>query len=251
MTPPISIQLYTLREGISRDATATLARLADAGFTRVEPYDLLELRDVYAAALPATGLAAPSAHDQFVGLGDPAPHLRAAADLGVEVLVEAAVDAARWTTRESVEGIARELADAAARARDLGLRVGYHNHWWELENRIDGAHALEVFADALPDDVVLEVDVYWAAVGGADAPALLRRLGERVRLLHVKDGPVTRDARAQLPAGRGSVDWDAVFAAAPTATRVIEFDDYAGDVFDGVLASLDYLRGRGDGEGRA
>jgi sugar phosphate isomerase/epimerase len=30
-------------------------------------------------------------------------------------------------------------------------------------------------------------------VAGQDVPALLGRLGERVRYLHVKDGPVTRD----------------------------------------------------------
>jgi len=38
------------------------------------------------------------------------------------------------------------------------------------------------------------------------------------------------------------MDMPAVLAAAPRALRVIEFDDYRGDPFDGIAASLAYLR---------
>ena len=41
--------------------------------------------------------------------------------------------------------------------------------------------------ELLDERVVLEVDTYWASVGGADVVDLARRLGDRVRLLHVKD----------------------------------------------------------------
>ena len=89
--------------------------------------------------------------------------------------------------------------------------------------------------------MVLEVDTYWVEVGGVPVVDLLRRLGDQVRYLHVKDGPVNRDVKAQLPAGEGSMDVPAVLAAAPDAVRVIEFDDYTGDVFDGLAASLAYV----------
>jgi sugar phosphate isomerase/epimerase len=71
---------------------------------------------------------------------------------------------------------------------------------------------------------------------------LLGRLGDRVRFLHVKDGPKTRDVKAQLPAGEGDMDIPAVLAAAPEAMRVLEFDDYEGDTVDGLAASLAYVR---------
>ncbi len=71
------------------------------------------------------------------------------------------------------------------------MRVGYHNHWWEVERDFDGRHGLEVLADHLAPEVVLEVDTYWATVGGADVPALLGRLGDRVVALHIKDGDGT------------------------------------------------------------
>ena len=90
---------------------------------------------------------------------------------------------------------------------------------------------------------MIELDTYWAAVGGQDVPALLGRLGERVRLLHLKDGPVTTDHAAQLPLGEGAMPVPAILAAAPAAELgVLEFDAYAGDLFDGIAGGLAYAR---------
>ena len=100
---------------------------------------------------------------------------------------------------------------------------------------------VEGLAARLDPSAVLEVDTYWVEVGGVSAPDLLGRLGDRVQLIHVKDGPKTRDTSAQLPAGEGVIDIPAVLAAASQATRVLEFDDYDGDLFDGLAASLAYV----------
>jgi sugar phosphate isomerase/epimerase len=132
-------------------------------------------------------------------------------------------------------------------AAEHGVTVGYHNHFWELTSRIGDRTALEVFAEQLDPALVLEVDTYWATAGGADAPALLRRLGDRVRAIHVKDGGLATDGSGQVPAGQGRVPIAEVLAAAPQALRVIEFDHYDGDIFAGLAASLAFLS---DGEQR-
>ncbi len=46
----------------------------------------------------------------------------------------------------------------------------------------------------------------------------------------------------QTPAGQGQVDVPGILAAAPDAVRVVEFDDYAHDIFEGVAASLAWLK---------
>ena len=118
---------------------------------------------------------------------------------------------------------------------------------------MDGRPALEVLADALDDPVdggvnggvLLEVDTYWAAVGGQDVPALLGRLGDRVRYLHVKDGPVTRDdPMTAVGAGRMPV---AEILAAGTAAEwhVVELDQCATDMMTAVGESLAWLAARG------
>src|SRR5699024_5189796 len=84
-----------------------------------------------------------------------------------------------------------------------------------LAAQLDGRPALEVFAEALDPRVVLEIDTYWAAVGGADVPPLLERLGERVQLVHLKDGDLSEDPAAQLPLGTGAMPLAETLLAAP------------------------------------
>ncbi|WP_147915786.1 sugar phosphate isomerase/epimerase family protein [Ruania zhangjianzhongii] len=239
----ISVQLYSVREAIADDLPAAIARIAQLGFTHVEPWGFVDKVDQFREALTQNNLTAPSAHARLVTAEEVQPTFAAAAALGVRTLIDPMVPAERWTTREDVQATADRLAELAGPAAEHGLTIGYHNHSWELAEQVEGRPALEVFADLLDERVVLEVDTYWAAVGGVPAPELLARLGERVKFLHVKDGPITDDPKAQLPAGTGAMDVPAVLAAAPDALRVIEFDAYAGDIFEGLAASLAYLRG--------
>lgn len=241
-TIPLSVQLYTVRSAIADDLPGTLARLADLGFTLVEPWGFVERVDEYARLLPANGLAAPSAHAGLVGK-DLDPIFAAAARLGITTIIDPHIDEARWTTRDDVQAIARDLGAVAERAAEQGLVVGYHNHAFELENVIDGVPALEVFAAALPDGVVLELDTYWAEVGGVNAPDLLKRLGDRVRFLHIKDGPKTKDDREQVAVGRGVMPVREILRAAPQALPVIELDDHAGDVFTALADSIEFVEG--------
>ncbi|MFT4123422.1 MAG: TIM barrel protein [Microbacteriaceae bacterium] len=242
--PSLSVQLYTVREALAADAAGTLARLAALGLRAVEPFGLVEQAAVLRPLLAETGLAAPTSHASLVD-ADLDAVLAAAAALGVETVIEPAVGPERWHDREAIAGIAAALAEASRRAADLGLRVGYHNHWWETEIRLDGVPAIEVLAELLPEAVLLEVDVYWAAVGGTEPVALLERLGERVGAIHVKDGPISRDTARQLPAGAGAMPIAEILAAAPAARPVLEFDEYAGDLFEGLAAGIAHLSGLG------
>jgi sugar phosphate isomerase/epimerase len=238
----ISVQLYSVREEFAAHPEATLRRLASIGFERVEPYGVVENLAVLRDALPAFGLQAPTAHARLLGADQPAV-FQAAAELGIGIVIDPMVPAERWQEPADIAATAAALNDAAKIGAEHGVTVGYHNHWWELRSRIGGRSALEYLVDRLDPAVVLEVDTYWVTVGGADAPALLERLGARVRAIHVKDGGLATDASGQVPAGQGRVPVPGVLAAAPDALRVVEFDRYDGDIFDGLAASFAYLTG--------
>jgi sugar phosphate isomerase/epimerase len=242
VTSPISVQLYTVRDAIAADLPGTLQRLADIGYTQVEPWGFVERVEEYATALPAAGLTAPSAHAKLVGQ-DLEPIFAAATRLGVGTVIDPHVDETRWVTREDVEEIAAELGRISDAAAEHGLSVGYHNHAFELENLIDGTPALEVFAAALPKGVVLEVDTYWVEVGGVGAAELLARLGDQVQFLHVKDGPKTMDDTEQVAVGKGTMPVRDILRAAPQALAVVELDDHAGDVFTALRDSFTFLDG--------
>lgn len=243
MTPsPLSVQLYTVRDDLSKDLPGTLARVAELGFTQVEPYAFVDRVDEYAEHLPANGLTAPSAHVRLAGQ-DLAPIFAAAVRLGIGTVIDPHIPEERWTTREGVEGIAAELADIATQAAEHGLTIGYHNHEFEFERKIDGVSALEVLAGLLPPSVVLEIDTYWSEVGGEDTVALLGRLGDQVQFLHVKDGPKTKNDVEQLAVGSGAMPVREILAAAPQALQVVELDDHDGDVWVALADSISFLKG--------
>ena len=236
----LSVQLYTLRKALEQDFEGTLQRLVGFGFTQVEPFQLPALADRLRTGLRQNGLAAPTTH---VGLlsGNQDEICELAVELGIQTIIEPYVDPARWQAEADISQIASELNEAAQRAARYGLRVGYHNHHFELESKISGVHALEVFADRLAPEVVLEVDTYWAYAGGADVPALLKRLGDRVVALHLKDGDGTLDTAQQVAVGAGVLPIWEIIAAAPDALRVVELDDSKTDLFEAVAASREFL----------
>lgn len=237
----LSVQLYTVRGALEEDFDGTLAKIAGYGYTQVEPFAFTSFFDDLKAGLSAHGLSAPTTHVGLLASDDQDAVFEAAKELGIATVIDPFSDPARWQSADGIAEIAAGLNAAAEKAAAHGLTVGYHNHHFELESRIDGRHGLEVLADGLDPAVVLEVDTYWAYVGGADVPALLGRLGERVVALHIKDGDGSLDTTKQVPVGSGVVPVDDYLAAAPNALYVVELDDSEGDLVEAVGASHAYL----------
>lgn len=241
--PELSVQLYSVRERLADDFAGSVARLREIGFNRVEPFAMVDYAPELKSALADNGLSAPTTH-QSLADGDLDTIFATAAELGIGTVIHPFTPPDQWTTRDDVERVAGLLNLAAERASGHGLRVGYHNHDWELRLQLDGQSSLEVLADLVDPTVVLQVDTYWAAVGGQDVPALLGRLGAKVIALHLKDGPLNGVAADQLPLGQGDLQAAQIVSAATALeVPVIEFDGYAGDIFDGMAAAYGYATG--------
>jgi sugar phosphate isomerase/epimerase len=242
---PAALQLYTVREQLASDRKGTLARVAGFGYGAVEPFNILKDPDGLRADLTALGLAVCSVH--AVPSGDDAePVARAARTLGTDTVIVPHLAPALFADADGVREAARQLNAMAAWGADRGLRLGYHNHDLELSSLIGGRPALEVLADQLDAAVFLEVDTYWAAVGGQDVPELLRRLGDRVRYLHVKDGPVVDRTDQMTAVGAGRMPVAEILAAGPSAAwHVVELDRCATDALTAAGDSLDWLVAHG------
>jgi sugar phosphate isomerase/epimerase len=241
---PPAVQLYSVREELAANRKAVLARIAEFGYGAVEAYDVQNEPDRLRDDLLEAGLAVCAVHAKATG-EDADLLLRAAQTVGADTVIVPWVPPERWADADAIAALARELNEGAARASDYGLRLGYHNHEFELESTVGGRTGLEVLADALDPGVILEVDTYWAAVGGQDVPALLRRLGDRVRYLHVKDGPVTHDD-PMTAVGSGRMPVAEILAACPSAEwHVVELDECATDMLTAVGDSLAWLAARG------
>ena len=251
--PPISVQLYSLREQVAADFPAVLARLGAKGYPGVELAGLSGLTpEQLSHALTVAGLELSSAH---VGLNveggfDAALDLHQS--LGCDTVVIPSLPHDAFSNLDDVRAQADRINGAAETARAHGVTLGYHNHWWELASMPDGRPALLHLFDHLDPDVIAEVDIYWAQVGGSDPEAIVADLGPRVGLLHVKDGPADVPPSPMVAVGDGIVDVPAVLAAAPSARwHIVELDRCATDMFDAVERSYDYLVGNGHSRGKA
>ena len=244
-TNPPAMQLYSVRELPPGDRADVLSRIAGFGYGAVEAFDVLADPDGLHADLTAAGLRVSSVH--AVPSGDQAEAIAAAVrTLETDTVIVPYMDPARFADADSVGALAAELNEMATWAAGHGLRLGYHNHDFELSSLIAGRPALEVLADQLQDEIVLEVDTYWAAVGGQDVPELLGRLGDRVRYLHVKDGPVVNRQDFMTAVGSGKMPVAQVLAAAPAAEwHIVELDRCATDMMTAVGDSLAWLIAQG------
>jgi sugar phosphate isomerase/epimerase len=241
---PLGLQLYSVRDDIGPDRLDdTLARLAAMGFTHVEPYDILTDPEGLAAALRRSGLHAATAHANVVTL-DRNAILDAAQQLGIGTVIVPWVEPTSIADRAGVERLAAAVNDAARLAAERGIRIGYHNHDFEFAQHVDGVPAYELFVSLLDPAVVLELDVYWAGVGGADVFELLPRLGDRVRFLHVvRDREPGNDRPVLGVDATGRMDEVLALAAGTLEMPVVEVVAHHSDVFPLVESNAAFFRG--------
>jgi sugar phosphate isomerase/epimerase len=226
----VGIQLYTVRD---EDPLVAVARLAEQSYEGVELFAQHTRAELEALAtrLEELGLETCGRHVRLERLEGELETVAAEAELlRCPRVIGPAAD--RPPDAAGAEALAARLAAAAGRVADAGLRLGYHNHWWELEPLPDGTLVLDVLAERTdPALVELELDLGWAWVAGADPAKLLARLAGRVPLVHVKDFR-SRERGASCPLGDGAVDYGAVVAAASGAGvqwLVVEQEDFDGD----------------------
>jgi sugar phosphate isomerase/epimerase len=92
--------------------------------------------------------------------------------------------------------------------------------------------------------VKLELDLYWAAKGGASPVGYFKKHPGRFHLLHVKDMDAT-PRRYFTEVGRGVIDFKTIFAHSREAGvrhYFVEQDETPGSPFDSLKVSIDYLR---------
>jgi sugar phosphate isomerase/epimerase len=185
----LGVQLYSVRDDIGPDRLgATLERIAALGFTHIEPYRILDDTAGLRAAMDAAGLVASSAHARVTDENRDEV-FDAALALGIDTVIIPWTEPEAIADRSGVVALAQSLNGLARHAATRGIRIGYHNHDFEFSQKIDGVSAWELMVSLLDPAVILELDTYWASVGGGDVFEILPRLRDRIRFLHVKNEP--------------------------------------------------------------
>ncbi len=242
MPLPIAVQLYSVRDQLAHDFAGVVLKIAAMGYDGVETASFAGTTPAAAAGLfRDLGLTVCSAHLPLPTRQNEAEVFETLALLSCSRAVCAWMPAERFRTVSDIRKVCDELNAAAQRAAGHGVTLYYHNHWWEL-HPVDGKPALWHMIDALDPSIQLEIDTYWARTGGVDPAELLRQLGPRASLLHLKDGPCT-EKDPMVAVGDGAMDFPAILQAAGDNPRwaIVELDRCATDMLEAVAASYAYL----------
>lgn len=246
---PLSVQLYSLREEIQQDVEAVLRKVADMGYAGVEPYGGIDFEKA-APLIKALGMQAASMH-AALPIGNDAPRiLEMAAAYGVTYIICPYLPPENFTTLDNIKAAATILNEANAVVMDAGFKFAYHNHDFEFQ-MVDGRPAYDILKELLDPSVYLQVDTYWVKVAGYDPAALIRDLGERAPLLHIKDGPANRED-PMTAVGDGVMDVPAIVQAnaAHVEWLVVELDRCATDMTEALAKSYAYMTEKGLAHGR-
>ncbi|MGH3757795.1 sugar phosphate isomerase/epimerase family protein [Actinophytocola sp.] len=207
----IGMHLYTVRDILAADPLGTLRALAGIGYKCVGvsafPRSAAEIRDMCREAR-LNPVILHVGHGDIVG--DWAGKVADAKTIGVRWLVLSSFPGDMYT----VEGMrlgARQLSDAGAAARELGMGVLHHNHDTEFRV-VDGQVLYEILLrETDPHAVGFELDIGWAHRAGADSRRLFDENPKRFPVLHVKDHD---GAGHWTDVGAGVVDFPHIFEKA-------------------------------------
>jgi sugar phosphate isomerase/epimerase len=226
----ISFQLYSARN--YQPFSKVLAMLGTLGYKQVEAYGgAYEDAPGLKAAMDANGLTMPTAHFGIADLeSDKAKCLGIARLLGVKTIVvpylmpdDRPKDAAGWSAFGTrLQAIALDYAKE-------GYPVAWHNHDFEFF-AVEGQIPQALIFDAAPK-LLWEIDIAWVVRGGADPIAWIKRYGERITSVHLKDIAPAGEAADEdgwADVGHGTITWPPVIAAlkaTPASTFIVEHDN--------------------------
>ena len=246
--PRIAVMMYSVLPQARADLEGTLARLAEIGYQGIETYGLVEEFGParVRAAISAAGLTLTSAHAPFPAGDRATAILDENEELGARVLVWS-MEREEFAGPDAIRSGAERVNEAAERASARGMTIAYHNHFAEFSQFHAGRQAYDLLLDELDNRVLIELDAYWALLGGADPGAVLASLGDRIRFVHVKDGPaVSYEEDVMVPIGEGQVDWGRVLAT-PSGVRwhIVELERLRIDTFEALERSYAHMVGGG------
>lgn len=249
VTDILSIQLYTLR--FLEDIDRILDTAAEAGFRHVETVGShLDDAAGVRAKLDARGLKASSSHVSLAALREkPEAVIEACRTLGFEHLFMPAVPPdQRDMAGEGWRALGLEMGKMAERFQKQGIRLGYHNHHWELKPKEGGKTALElIFEAAQGSPLTWQVDVAWLVRGDADPKQWMERYRGLITTAHVKDiAPVglNADQDGWADVGSGIMDWRDLWRACRIfgATWMVVEHDKPADPAQTARNSFAFLR---------
>ena len=247
----IGLQLYSIRDSIRKDVPAAIVKVAEMGYTFVEPagyrdgkfYDMDPV--AFKALCEENKLTVLSSHT-----GRPVPDSTNYAEtmawwdacidahiaVGAKYIVQPSMGRSAYESLEGLKLWCDYFNEVGEKCNAKGIRFGYHNHDREFSTKPDSTIAVYDFMlqNTDPAKVMFEIDLYWAVVGGANPVDYFNNYPGRFELWHIKD-------KEEIGAS-GMMDFAAIWAGSAQSGMkygIVEVEKYNFDQFTSCKVSND------------
>jgi sugar phosphate isomerase/epimerase len=200
----VGLQLYSVRNEMSKDPVGSLTQLSKMGYVYVEHANYID-RKFY-------GYAAPEFRKVLDGLGLKmiSGHTvmsrkhwdetkKDFSDSWKYTVDDAAVLGQKWVISPSMDNSMRKTYDDFKRYMDVfnksgelckkqGMKFGYHNHDFEFSEKLNNEKLFDIMMKSLDNDLVaMQLDIGNLYNGGAVALDVMNQYPGRFEIIHVKD----------------------------------------------------------------
>ncbi|WP_114783500.1 sugar phosphate isomerase/epimerase family protein [Botryobacter ruber] len=253
----IGIQLYTLRDQISKDVKSVIAKVAKAGYSEVETYGYsreskfwgLEPK-AFKQLLQSHKLTAPSGHfgfDQYIAAGkedDLKSYIEAANVVGMHYIIVPHLGESLRRSASDYKRVADKISKAGEACKKAGLQLAYHNHAFEFDKFGNTTGFDILLKETDPELVKFELDLYWVVRAGLEPVELFKANPGRFELWHVKDMDKT-NPKLNTEVGSGSINFRKIFENTKLSGVkhiLVEQENFAIDPFRSIGQSYAYVK---------
>jgi sugar phosphate isomerase/epimerase len=248
MSKNVGIQLYTLRDLISKDPRGVIQKVAAIGYKELESFGYnngkyfgLTAKE-FADVVKQNNLTHPSGHYGLATLSTWDQAIEDAITAGQKYMVLAYLAENDRKTIDDYKKHAASFNTAGEKCKKAGLQFAYHNHDFEFKD-MNGQMGYDVLMkETDPKLVKFEMDIYWVSKAGHDPMQLFKQHPKRFPLWHVKDMDNT-EKKSFTEVGNGVIDFKKIFSKAKDAGMEHFFveQDVSADPMASIATSYKYI----------
>ena len=198
------IQLYSIRDDMTKDPLGTLKQLSAMGYKHVEHANYVNRKFYghsaaeFKKVLRDLGMTMPSGHTVLTkqhwdgakkDFTDAWKYtVEDAATAGQEFVISPSLDASLRKSSDDLKRFMDVFNKSGELCKKHGMKFGYHNHDFEFSEKLDGTTLYDlILKHTNPAVVVQQLDIGNLYNGGAVAMDVIKKNPKRFISLHVKD----------------------------------------------------------------
>jgi sugar phosphate isomerase/epimerase len=200
----VGLQLYSVRDDMSKDPAGSLTQLAKMGYVYVEHANYINRKfygypaSEFRKILDGLGLKMISGHT-VMGREHWDETRKDFSDSWKFTVEDAAILGQKWVISPSMDENMRKTYDDFKRYMDVfnrsgelckksGMKFGYHNHSFEFTEKLNGEKIFDIMMKSFDTNLVaMQLDIGNLYNGGAIALEVMTQYPDRFEIIHVKD----------------------------------------------------------------